>query len=61
MSIFNRYQSTDKRVAAESPRSDKRASLASFKASADAASVKDSIHKITGGTLADRHKPGMAA
>jgi hypothetical protein len=61
MSIFNRSRTTDKRAAAEATKADKRASLASFKANADAASIKDSIHKITGGTLADCHKPGMVA
>jgi hypothetical protein len=33
----------------------KRASLDSFKASAEAASVADSIHQITGGTMAGCH------
>jgi hypothetical protein len=41
-------------------KTEKRASLESFKASAEAASVKDSIHKITGGAMSGCHKPGLA-
>jgi hypothetical protein len=44
MSFFNRKKITEKR-----------SSLESFKASAEAASVKDSIHKITGGTMSGCH------
>jgi hypothetical protein len=44
MSFFNRQKTTAKR-----------SSLESFKAIAEAAGVKDSIHKITGGTMSDCH------
>jgi hypothetical protein len=44
MSFFNRKKITEKRT-----------SLESFKASAEAASVKDSVHKITGGTMSGCH------
>jgi hypothetical protein len=49
MSLFNRTRNRDEQ---------KRASLESFKARAEAASVVGSIDKITGGALADCHGGG---
>jgi hypothetical protein len=54
MSFFN-TRKTDKREVKD----DKRASLEAFKAKADAATLAESIEKITGGALAGCHTGGM--